>query len=155
MDKNVEQTVRDFAARVADEYGYELVDLNLFGRGKRALLRVFIDKEGGITLTDCESFSRRLESLLDVEDPIAGPYTLEVSSPGLDRPLKNLDDFRKSVGKLARIVTKESIQNRSFFVGRLKGVNGDHIRLSLSDSGEEVVLPLDMITKAKLEIELK
>jgi ribosome maturation factor RimP len=155
MDKNVEQVVAGLAAQVAGEYGYELVELNVLGRGKRTLLRVFIDREGGVTLNDCEVFSRRFESLLDVEDPIAGPYTLEVSSPGLDRPLRNLNDFRKSVGKLVRIVTRESIHNRSFFVGRLEGVNGDLIRLSLQDSGEEVVLPVEVISKANLEIELK
>lgn len=155
MDRNVEEVVRALAVQVADEDGYELVELSLHGRGKRTLLRVFIDKEGGITLHDCEVFSRRLESMLDVEDPIAGPYTLEVSSPGLDRPLKNLKDFGKNVGKLVRIVTRENIQNRSFFVGRLKGVNGNTIRLSIRDGEEEVVLPFDIITKAKLEIELK
>jgi len=155
MDKNVEQVGGELAARVADELGYELVEVNLLGRGKRTLLRAFIDKEEGITLNDCEVFSRSLESLLDVEDPIAGPYTLEVSSPGLDRPLKNLNEFRRSVGKVVRIVTRENILNRSFFVGRLKAVNGDLIRLSIPDSGEEVDLPFGIIAKAKLEIELK
>jgi ribosome maturation factor RimP len=155
MDRNVEEAVRDLALQVAGEYGYEVVDVNLLGRGKRILLRVFLDKEGGVTLNDCEIFSRRLESLLDVEDPIAGPYTLEVSSPGLDRPLKSLNDFAKNVGKLVRIVTRDNIQNRSFFIGRLKGVSGDAIRLSIQDGEEEVVLPLDVITRAKLEIELK
>ena len=155
MGKNVEQVLADFATQVADECGYELVDVNLLGQGKKALLRVFIDKKGGITLHDCEEFSRRFETRLDVEDPIAGPYTLEVSSPGLDRPLRNLHDFRRSVGKLVRIVTKENISRRSFFVGRLTAVNGDILRLSIADSGEEIALPLASITKARLEIELK
>jgi len=155
MERNVEQKIQALAAQAAGECGYEIVEVSLLGRGKRALLRVFIDKDGGITLNDCEVFSRRLEALLDVEDPIAGAYTMEVSSPGLDRPLKNPNDFRKSIGKLMRIVTKEKIDNRSFFVGRLMGVNGDVFRLSVSDSGEEVVIPFDLITKARLEIELK
>lgn len=155
MDKNVEQVLADLATQVADECGYELVEANLLGRGKKAIIKVFIDKEGGITLHDCEVFSRSFATLLDVEDPLAGPYTLEVSSPGLDRPLKNLHDFRKSVGKLVRIVTKEDISNRSFFVGRLTAVNGDILRLSIADSGEEIALPLASIAKARLEIELK
>ena len=155
MDGNVEQVVAGLAAQVADEYGYELVEVNLLGRGRRTILRVFIDKEGGVTLNDCEAFSRRLESLLDVEDPISGAYILEVSSPGLDRPLKSPDDFRRSVGKLVRLVTRENIQNRSFFVGRLKAVNGDLITLSVPDGGEEIVLSLPMVAKARLEIELK
>ncbi len=155
MDRNVEQVVGDLAARVAGEYGFELVEVNLLGRGKRMLLRVFIDKEGGVTLNDCEAFSRRLESLLDVEDPITGAYTLEVSSPGLDRPLKDLNDFRRSIGKLVRIVTKENIQDRTFFVGRLKAVNGDLVRVDIADLGGEVAIPLTIIARARLEIELK
>ncbi len=155
MDMNTEMKVRELAALVAEEQGYELVEAALLGRGKRSLLRVFIEKEGGITLNDCEVFSRRLESLLDVEDPIKGPYTLEVSSPGLDRPLKSLNDFTRSAGKLVRIVTKENILDRSFFVGRLKAVNGDLLRLSIQDSEEEVVIPFGIISKARLEIELK
>ena len=153
MDKNVEASVRALAAQVAADYGYELLDVYLLGGGKRTLLRVVIDKEGGVTLGDCELFSRRFEALLDVEDPIAGSYTLEVSSPGLDRPLRNIDDFRKSVGKLVRVVTKEKIENRTFFLGRLSGVDGDVIRLSLPDVKEDVVIPITMVAKAKLEIE--
>ncbi len=155
MDRNVEQVVGGLAAQVAEEYGFELVELSLSGRGRRTLLRVFIDKEGGITLGDCEAFSRRLESLLDVEDPIAGAYTLEVSSPGLDRPLKSLNDYQRSVGKLVRLVTKENVQNMTFFVGRLKAVNGDLIRLAVAETAEEVEIPLSMISRARLEIELK
>jgi ribosome maturation factor RimP len=155
MERNVEQKIQALAAQAADECGHELVEVTLLGRGRRILLRVFIDREGGVTLNDCEVFSRRLEALLDVEDPIAGSYTLEVSSPGLDRPLKNPNDFRRSVGKLVRIVTRENINNRSFFVGRLVGVNGDLLRLSVSSGGEEVVIPFDIISNARLEIELK
>lgn len=155
MDKNVEQKIQDLAIQVADDFGYELVDVSLLGRGKRTLLRVSIDREGGVTLDDCEIFSRRLEALLDVEDPIAGPYTLEVSSPGLDRPLKNLNDFKRNIGKLVRIVTKENINNQSFFLGRLKGVHGDSIQLSVLDGGKEISVYFDKISKARLEIELK
>ncbi len=151
----MEQKIQALAAQAADECGYELVEVSLLGRGKRTLLRVFIDREGGVTLNDCEVFSRRLESLLDVEDPLAGSYTLEVSSPGLDRPLKDPKDFRRSIGKLVRIVTREDINNRTFFAGRLVGVDGDLVRLSVSEGGEEVVIPFDIISRARLEIELK
>lgn len=155
MGMKGEQKIYELAARVAGECGYELVDVGLSGRGSRTLLRVTIDKEGGISLNNCETFSRRLEALMDVEDPLAGPYTLEVSSPGLDRPLKSLDDFRKHVGKLARIVTSEKVNNQNFFLGRISGVNGTAIRLSISDGRGEIILPFDAITKARLEIELK
>ena len=155
MDKNVGQKIQTLATQVADDCGYELVEVRLLGKGKRTLLRVSIDKGGGITLNDCEVFSRRLEALLDVEDPIAGTYTLEVSSPGLDRPLKDLNDFKRNIGKLVRIVTRENINNQSFFLGRLEGVNGDSIRLSISEGKKEIIIPLTTVTKAKLEIELK
>lgn len=155
MGRNIEQKIHELATQVADECGYELVDIGLLGRGSRTLLRVTIDKENGITLSNCETFSRRLEALMDVEDPIAGPYTLEVSSPGLDRPLKSLDDFRKNVGKLVRIVTGEKISNQNFFLGRIAGVNGTTLRLSVADGREEIILPFDSIAKARLEIELK
>ncbi len=156
MDKIVEDKIRNLAGRVADDYGYEIFDITLLGRGKRTFLRVSIDKEGGVTLSDCETFSRRLEALLDVEDPIAGPYTLEVSSPGLDRPLKNLRDFERNVGKLVRIVTKENIDNQSFFLGRLEGVNDDYIKLLLSEGkNREISIPLHSVAKARLEVELR
>lgn len=141
--------------QVANDFGYELFDVSLLGRGKRTLLRVSIDKEGGVTLDDCEAFSRRLGALMDVEDPIAGPYTLEVSSPGLDRPLKKIDDFMRNAGKLVRIITRENIDNQSFFLGRLIGVHGDSIHLSIADGKKEILVPFDKISKAKLEIELK
>ncbi len=155
MDRNVAERIRDMAAQMAAELGYELVDVSLLGRGKRTLLRVSIDKEGGVTLNDCERFSRRLEALLDVEDPIAGSYTLEVSSPGLDRPLKSLDDFKRSRGKLVRIVTKELIRNSTFFLGRVKEINGDLIVLSVGGGEEEIFIPHSAVSRAKLEIELK
>ena len=155
MDKFLEQKIRQLAMRVADDFDYELVDLNLFGRGRSMLLRLSIDKEGGVTLNDCETFSRRLSAVMDVEDPISGTYTLEVSSPGLDRPLKNAGDFERNIGKLVRLVTKEKIDNQSFFIGRLLAVRDDSVSLSISDGGKEIVLPFDKISKAKLEIEIK
>jgi ribosome maturation factor RimP len=155
MERNLEQKIHALAAQAADECGQELVEVSILGRGKRTLLRVFIDREGGVTLNDCETFSRRLEALLDVEDPLADSYTLEVSSPGLDRPLKTPKDFGKSIGKLVRIVTKENINERSFFVGRLAGINEDSLRLSMAGEPDEVVIPFDIISRARLEIELK
>lgn len=155
MGRIVQQKIHDLAGQAASECSYELVDLTLLGSGKRITLRVIIDKEGGVTLNDCEIFSRRIEALLDVEGSIAGPYTLEVSSPGLDRPLKKLEDFKKNIGKLVRIITREKINNQNFFAGRLKRVNGSTISLSVIDGKEDVVIPFESISKAKLEIELK
>lgn len=155
MGRIVQQKIHDLASQAASECSYELVDLTLLGSGKRITLRVIIDKEGGVTLNDCEIFSRRIEALLDVEGTIAGSYTLEVSSPGLDRPLKKLEEFKKNIGKLVRIITREKINNQNFFAGRLKRVNDSTISLSGIDGKEDVVIPFESILKAKLEIELK
>ena len=155
MDKSVEEKIHALATRVAEECSFEVVDMQLWAKGKRTLLRVFIDKEGGITLDNCEIFSRRFEALLDVEDPITGAYILEVSSPGLDRPLKNSTDFRKNLGKMVRIVTKEKINNQSFFVGRLEAINDQSLSLSFTEGRGEVEIPLTMISRANLEFELK
>ncbi len=158
MDRDAIKMIHALASEVADDCGYEIVDINLSGSGKRVILRITLDKEGGITLDDCEVFSRRLEGLLDVEDPLKGPYTLEVSSPGLDRPLKRINDFKKSIGKLVRIITKERINNQTFFVGRLEDVRDSSIILSTTKKGavpEEVAIPYNLITKANLEVELK
>lgn len=155
MDKSVEEKVHALATRMAEECGFEVVDMQLWAKGKRTLLRVFIDKEGGITLDNCETFSRRFEALLDVEDPITGPYTLEVSSPGLDRPLKKSEDFKKNFGKLVRIITKEKINNQSFFVGRLEGIDDQSLRLSLTDGKGELEIPVSIVSRANLEPELK
>ena len=142
------------ADSVASEYGVEVVDLELTGSIKRPTLRIFIDKEGGVTLEDCERYSRSISALMDVEDPIRTPYLLEVSSPGLDRPLKRLRDYEKSVGKLARIITKESINRQNFFVGRISGVKEGIISLTTKE-GTGIDIPFENISKARLEIELK
>ncbi|MEJ2698029.1 MAG: ribosome maturation factor RimP, partial [Candidatus Sulfobium sp.] len=115
-------------------------------------VRVYIDKEEGVTLDDCERVSRALSAVLDVEDPIHSPYVLEVSSPGLDRPLRRLEDFEENVGKLARVVTGESIDGRTFFVGRITAVKNGDVRLAL-EGGKEIELPFEQVTKARLEIE--
>ncbi len=143
--------VFSLAEQVAGEEGVSLFDIELLGKGK-LLLRVIIDKKEGVTLDECERFSKSFEALLDVENLIAGPYTLEVSSPGLDRPLRNPSDFVDNLGKLARIITKEKIENQNFFVGRIKEVRGNDITISVNE--REIVVPFESITKSRLEIEL-
>jgi ribosome maturation factor RimP len=157
MDRRVEERIRVLAGQVAGELGFHVVDVRLVGQGRRISLKVFIDKEGGVTLDDCETFSRSLEGLMDVEDPIRGPYSLEVSSPGIDRPLKTLEDFRKNLGKLLRVVTRGMIDKQSFFLGRLQEVREGSVVLSLSgkkDSTKEIEIPFAMIAKAQIEIEV-
>jgi ribosome maturation factor RimP len=152
MNENIKKEILILANQVADELGIEVVDVELFGRGK-LLLRVVIDREGGVTLGDCESFSRSLEAILDVENPVPGSYTLEVSSPGLDRPLKEIKDFEKSTGKLARLVTTEKIENQIFFIGRIIEVSKGLIRILVHE--REITIPFEKIAKSRLEVELK
>ncbi len=151
MDE-IKKRVLKLAEQAAEELGVELFDLELLGKGK-LLLRVMIDREEGVTLDDCERFSRSLEALLDVENPIPVSYTLEVSSPGLDRPLRDLKEFEKHIGKLARIITAEKIENQNLFIGRILDVNRDFVKLSFHC--RELDIPFDKISKARLEVELK
>ncbi len=130
---------------------------DILGTGRRLLVRVVVDKEGGVTIGDCERMSRSLEALMDVEDPIKGPYVLEVSSPGLDRPLTQQRDFEKNIGKLVRIVTTEKIDNQTFLIGRISDVGDGWIRLNIESKGhgKDLFVPLDRVSKARLEIEMK
>ncbi len=155
MDNMLKEKIYNLASMVARDYGYDLVEVKLLGRGKRTVLRVYIDKEGGVSLNDCEFFSKRFEGILDVEDPIQGPYTLEVSSPGLDRPLKKIEDFKKNTGKMVRVITGQKIENQNFFVGRITDVTNESIRLLTREGKKEVIIPIGIIDRANLEIEIK
>lgn len=153
--KAVQKRIFNLALPVAEEEGLSIVAVDVLGRGRRLLLRITIDKETGVTVGDCERMSRNIEALLDVENLLPGPYTLEVSSPGMDRPLSSTRDFEKSIGKMVRIVTKEKIGNSSFFVGRLKDMGEGWIRIALQGKGgeDDLFIPTDTIKKARLEIE--
>ena len=153
-EKDIEGKVRGLAEDAALGLRVSLEGVEVFGRGRRMLLRVFVDKEGGITLDECGAFSRALGALLDVEDPIKGAYTLEVSSPGLDRPIKDLHDFKKQTGKLVRVVTKEKVDNQNFFIGRIAEVAEDRIVLALSGDKKVEISP-ENVSRARLEVEMK
>lgn len=156
MDKKlaiVEELILKLAGQVAEGQGVEVIGVNLLGSWNRMLLRVTIDKDGGVTLDDCEKFSRNLGSLLEIEDPVQSAYTLEVSSPGLDRPLTTLKDFEGNIGRLVRVITKEKIDNQNFFLGRIIGVVGNIIRLSIDKEEREIFF--ENISRARLEIEIK
>ena len=109
-----------------DALGYELVDLDV-RVGRRGLLRVFIDKENGVNLADCEFVSGQLSAFLDVEDPLPGRYVLEVSSPGLDRPLRTLEHFRRFRDRRAKVRLREPRENRRMLNGRLLGIRDESI----------------------------
>src|SRR5210317_49722 len=133
---------------ILDDLGYELVDLQLQQDGKQLALRIFVDKPAGITLDDCVEVSREVSAILEVEDPIRSAYRLEVSSPGLDRPLKKAADFERFVGKKARLKSKNLIDpdqrgtTRKTFVGTLLGFEDDNVRLELTDKqGGVIAIP--------------
>jgi ribosome maturation factor RimP len=113
-------------------------------------LRLYIDKEGGVTLDDCAAVSRQVSYKLDADDPIAQRYVLEVSSPGLDRPLHSARDFERFAGRQIRLSTIAPLQGRRNFVGRLVGLIEGMVRLVLED-GHEVAVPKDLVDKARLE----
>jgi len=151
--EDMKKKIQELADSIAGQFAVDIVDVELSGSSRKPLIRIFIDKENGVTLDDCGKFSRALSALLDVEDPIPTAYVLEVSSPGLDRPLKVMRDFERSIGKLVRIVTRTKIDEQYVFTGRLTRVEGEHIILSFDD--KEMEIPFDQISRARLEIELK
>lgn len=142
---------------ILDSMGLELVELEFKKVGRSFVLRLFIDKQGGINLDDCAEVSRELSLVLDVEDCISNRYTLEVSSPGLDRPLKNEADFLRYKGRLAVIKTAELLKDekgspRKTFLGVLDGVDDGAVIIHLKE-GQMARIPLDKILKARLEFE--
>ncbi len=134
--------------------GFDLVDVELLGRGRNTTLRVYIDSPKGVTVDNCADVSYQLSAILDVEDPLPGSYTLEVSSPGLDRPLVTLEDFHRFTGELVKVRTREPVRGQKNFTGRLVGVAADHIVLEAEDvhggGRERFDLALSRIERARL-----
>jgi ribosome maturation factor RimP len=133
---------------VVESMGYELVGVEFHGSEHHGVLRVYIDQEAGITVDDCADVSRQISALLDVEDPIVQPYDLEVSSPGIDRPLFKLNDYQKFSGLKAKIKLGVALNGRKNFSGILQGVDQE---LVLIDVDNEVFeLPFHDIARANL-----
>ncbi|MFZ5654451.1 MAG: ribosome maturation factor RimP [Pseudomonadota bacterium] len=133
---------------VVKSLGCELWGVEFSTGGRRGLLRVYIDKEGGVDIGDCERISRQLDGLLDVENPVAGEYTLEVSSPGMDRPLYSQEQFRRFLGAEIGVRLRAAFEGRRKFQGVLVGVEGGEIVLQ---SGEhEYLFPLADIERANV-----
>jgi ribosome maturation factor RimP len=149
--------VSDIALPILESLGMELVDIEFARAGRDGVLRLFIDKEGGVTLDDCADVSRELSAILDVEDVIPGHYSLEVSSPGLDRPLKKPADYERFVGCLVKVRTYEALPDdagnkRKTFIGQLLGLADGNVAMKLSE-GPSASIPLEKIAKANLEFE--
>ena len=151
--------VKEIATRVAAAYGLEIFDLTMRRESGGEVLRVVLDRPGpaatpedSVSIQDCEKVSHELSTILDVEDVIKGAYTLEVSSPGLDRPLRHADDYRRFAGRAAKIVTREPVNRQTAFAGRIRGIDGDDV-LFENEGGKELRLPLGLISRARLDVE--
>lgn len=148
------ESVRRVASRVASDRGLELVDVEWKPQPGGAVLRVTADKEGGIGLDELQGLSEEVSAILDVEDPIASAYTLEVSSPGLDRPLKDESDYRRFAGRLVRLSSYEPVDGRRRWTGRLQGFENGVVTLRLdAEGGVCAQIPLDKISSGRLEVE--
>ena len=154
---DVTETVTGIATTLLSSQGMELVDLEYKREGREFVLRLFIDKPGGVTLDDCAAISHELSESLDVEDGVASHYNLEVSSPGLNRPLKKASDYERYVGRLVKVRTFEMVADdagnkRKTFLGELLGLDQGMVRLKLKE-GQSASISLEKVAKANLEFE--
>jgi ribosome maturation factor RimP len=149
MSVVVMERVKAIALPLLQELGLDLVEVEFRREAGGWILRLYLDKRGGLTLGDCQRVSEELGDLLDIEDLIDHPYSLEVSSPGLNRPLSREADFLRFVGQRARVSTSQAIAGQRRFLGTLKGYEGGRVMLERED-GTVVLIPHSFISKAHL-----
>jgi ribosome maturation factor RimP len=154
------EQLRAIAQRVAASRGLEIWDLQSRREAIGHVVRVFIDRPGpaatpeeSVSIEDCEQVNRELSTILDVEDPLPFAYTLEVSSPGLDRPLRGAGDYRRFTGRLAKIVVSEPVDNQKAFAGRLRGLEENDEVLLEAANGRVHRLPMRLIARGRLDVE--
>jgi ribosome maturation factor RimP len=150
---SIEERVQAIAERVAIDHGLELVHAEVAGPDNKPIVRIFIDKPNGVTHKDCSEVSLHVGTILDVEDFIHASYTLEVSSPGIERGLYKRADYERFAGRLAKLRTRRPISGQRNFRGRLLGVEGEEALFEDRTSGG-VRIPLDSIAKANLELDV-
>ena len=153
------ERIRSIAERVAGARGLDVWDVQSRREAIGHVVRVFIDRPGpastpeeSVSIEDCAEVNREISTILDVEDPLPFAYTLEVSSPGLDRPLRDARDYERFSGRLAKIVVREPVDHQKAFAGRLRGVDGHDVLLEASN-GRLHRLPLPLITRGRLDVE--
>ena len=149
---NEKKKIEDIVKPVIDSLGLELDEIEYITHGRKWILRIFIDKEGGVSLSDCEKVSFQLGNFLNNENIIPHAYILEVSSPGLDKRLKRLDEYLKYKGRLIRLNTTKPYNNRTSFKGRIISAEEGKIKIEAEKNGEVNILFSD-IANAKLEVE--
>ena len=147
------ERVRSVAGRVTADRGFELIDVELKRAAGGQLVRLYVDRPGGIGLDDLQSVSEEVSAILDAEDPIEGHYTLEVSSPGLDRPLRGEDDYRRFVGKLAKLSSYEPVEGRRHWTGRIVACDDGIVTLDLVGEKASARVPLAKVSHGRLEVE--
>ena len=152
-EQGLEDRLRSLVDPLLADLGLELVDVVLVTEHGRTILRFLIDKPNGVTIDDCTDASREISTLLDVEDPIPQRYNLEVSSPGLDRPLVREKDFTRYIGKKAKIKTREPIEGRRNFKATIDSVSGGRVYVTDFD-GRRFTIDIAGIERARLEIEI-
>jgi ribosome maturation factor RimP len=150
---SIAERVQELAERVAIDHGLELVHAEVAGPENKPIVRVFIDKPHGVTHDDCSDVSLHLGTILDVEDFIHASYTLEVSSPGLERGLYKRADYERFAGSDAKLKTRQPIEGQRNFRGRILGVDENDVLFEDRTNGR-VRIPFDIITKANLEVDI-
>ena len=147
------ERVREIAERVGADTGLEIVDVQLLGGGAHRVLRIFIDKPEGVTHADCEHISQHVGTILDVEDIIpGGRYTLEVSSPGVERKLSRPREFERFIGQKVKVVLRQPVENQKLWVGALKNFAEGIVTLEPSP-GKSIQFPLELVERANLKFE--
>ena len=156
---DIVEQVRELAARVAGTHGLDIFDVQFRREASGMVLRIRLDRPGpaataedSVGVDDCARVSRDLSAVLDVEDVVPTAYTLEISSPGLDRPLRHAADYQRFCGRRAKLVMREAIDGQTFFKGILGGIDGTHVLID-ADDGRQHRVPLGVITRANLEVE--
>lgn len=140
--------IQDLLDPGAEALGFEVLAVEMAGGARHSVLRVFIDGPRGVTVDDCAAASHQFSAILDVEDPIAGQYTLEVSSPGLDRPLTRVRHFEAVLGQNIRVQTEVAVAGRRRFRGQLRSADGEYVEMAVD--GEIFSIPLSLVAKARL-----
>ncbi|MGI5902254.1 MAG: ribosome maturation factor RimP [Desulfitobacteriia bacterium] len=151
MGKTIIDKVKKLAEPRVSELGLELVDVEYTKEGAHWYLRLFIDKDGGVDVDDCALVSHKISEILDRENPIPQAYMLEVSSPGVERPLTSKEDYEKYKGELVSIYSTKPYRGYTCFTGYLKGLEGE--RVVLEYEGQRIDIPYDLVEKAHLTFE--
>ena len=155
----IAEKVKKLVAPIVATEQLELVDVEFKREGRINYLRIFIDKPGGVTIDDCQTISRGCEVVLDIENIIRTQYVLEVSSPGLDRPLRTKEEYKRFQNRLVKITTFQAVQRQKKFLGYLQGITNEKaetpslVTIRTLDGEEEIQIPYEMIASARLEVE--